>query len=297
VSAIADGLDWEIGRGKQARHFFALSPNGEFRLRKLTEQWRAAGPPADDVWEYVPSRPPRQPGTAIVYAGRSMLVEELVVAWDVDEAHERLNLEVYHPAFGKLKEADRESAALLLLDGALGEDGVERWIGSLEALRKPPKKGRAYPLFMKIVQVLTRTATENVIVTLDGEGEDGHLIEVVYNAALKRINHLDLDLHVEVSLHLEKPNTQGLATVAEAKALERLQTVLQGRLGNSALTFARETSEGHCVLHFFAAESSGAFDVFERFEKENAVRRPKVTVRRDEEWDALHQWQAEDEDS
>jgi hypothetical protein len=51
----------------------------------------------------------------------------------LDEERVRAHVNLYHPAFSRLTPGHRHQVAALLLDWLLGEDNVQRWIGTINA--------------------------------------------------------------------------------------------------------------------------------------------------------------------
>jgi hypothetical protein len=285
VAAIHEDLQWEMGSGHRAEHFFALSPNGNPALRKITERWKACAPAEDDTWEFWPSRP-AMPTATITWADQPLHLDECIFAWERDPTREVLHVQIFHPSFPQLSKTDRESAAVLLLDAALGEDDVERWVGGIEPLKKAPVATRSYADFVVALEELVASATDGVLVTLEGSDEEGRPLEVVFNAALKRINHLTLDLYVQVTLPLVEPTAEGLASPGETDRLQALEDALEEQLGDTGAVLGHETVAGKRVIHLFAEDTA----LIEAWAKEH---RADVRTQHDEAWDAAYQWATE----
>ncbi|MBK7397112.1 MAG: DUF695 domain-containing protein [Myxococcales bacterium] len=292
VEAIDGRLQWELGKGRGAAHFFALSANGDPVLRRLTERWKVLGPANDDSWEYWSSRPPR-PNATLVWGSHPLRLDAAVLTWTTNHLREVLDITICHPEFARMSEDDRESAAVLLLDGALGEDDVERWVGSVDVVSKAPIGAQSLAVFLGALEKMVDGATGNVLVTLESDGVDGPKV-IVYNAALKQVDHLDLDLHLTLTLKLLQPNTNGLATETETTRLDALERELGQALGERAVWLGRETCAGKRLAHFFAAESVGLREVCDRWMREHHVLRPHLISRKDEAWDAALQWNGGD---
>jgi hypothetical protein len=62
--------------------------------------------------------------------------DELVVAFEVDDCRERIDGTYAHPRFQELSDERARMVLFLMLDGVFGEDGVERWLGSIEVTRE-----------------------------------------------------------------------------------------------------------------------------------------------------------------
>jgi len=161
VNAISEGLAWELAPGRDAQHAFCLSSNGDPERRILTETWRLRGPAADPTWEFHGARQGggRRASLVLELEGHSIELDELVVAFEVDEARERVDGVYFHPAFADMDDDTRTMATFLALDGAFGEDGVERWLGAIETATEPPEDATSIDELEAAVAELSRTAT------------------------------------------------------------------------------------------------------------------------------------------
>jgi hypothetical protein len=126
------GLACEMSAGLRSRHAICASANGDPTLRKLAYRWRDAGPPADEVFEYHASRIAGNADAVLRMNELEFAFSEFRFAVSVDEPRRELDLDVQHPAFPALDETSRAQAGFIALDTILGEEEVERWIGSLE---------------------------------------------------------------------------------------------------------------------------------------------------------------------
>ncbi|MBX2797570.1 MAG: hypothetical protein KTR31_07880 [Myxococcales bacterium] len=134
IDAIHPNLEWEFGKGVVAQHQFCVSATGDPKLRVLAERWKAAGPPADEVFEYHTARqriPGDVSGTALGFGPHTVSFDDFRFAIEEDDGRQRLNVIVHHPAFAALDEDGRARVMFVSLDNVLGEDAVETWLGSL----------------------------------------------------------------------------------------------------------------------------------------------------------------------
>lgn len=287
VRAIDKRLHWELGSGARSKYVLLLSSNGDPELRVIARRWEASAPRRDKTWEYASARPAKHDAT-VTYARRPMRLAECSFAYSVDKVREVLDVTLFHPTFTKLTKDDRESSAVLLLDAALGEDDVERWVGAIAVARARPRGARTFASFAKAVDKLRKSARGESIVTLEGTDGDGDPIEVVYNAALKRIDHPDLDQYVRIGLHLDAPTEEGLASRAEARKLDALDGDLAKKLGRLGVVLGHETVGGHRIIHLFIADE--ATKIVQRWLTRQRAYGPHVERTRDVAWDAAHQW-------
>lgn len=282
VSAIGD-LAWELSPGKTARHAFCLSPNGDPQARLVTELWRHRGPSPDETWEYFAARQGMQ-GSSIKIDSVQLDRNDLIVYFEIDKGRERIDATYFHPQFAKLSEKRHTTALYLLLDGALGEDAVERWLGRIKATATKPENAVPFHQFRGALGELEQTATGEQFVLMQGETEAGTPFFITCNQALKRIDHLLHTTHAAIDLAILDQNPQGLTTPADAEKLNELEDDLTAALAGLAIYFGRETKPGHRVLHWYVAEDSAAKPIIERWAAQHADRDPHVEWIRDPTW-------------
>jgi len=58
----------------------------------------------------------------------------------LDEHRLSYDVVVHHPEFVQMQESQRQQFVFLVLDWALGEDDVERWVGGVEAAVDAPRR-------------------------------------------------------------------------------------------------------------------------------------------------------------
>src|SRR5918992_977013 len=134
------GLACEMGPGLKARHALCVSANGDPGKRKLAYRWFDAAPPADEAFEFHPARiaSPSGPDMVLMLGDEEFPFADFRFDVNVDEERMELDLVVQHPAFPSLDEDTRGQVGFLGLDNILGEEEVERWIGTLEWSSRPP---------------------------------------------------------------------------------------------------------------------------------------------------------------
>jgi hypothetical protein len=286
VAAIDAELDWELSPGGAAQHAFCLSAKGDPVLRRTTERWLAAAPAADATWEFHPSRIGRPGTTGLTLEGQRLDFSELKVAFAVDPGREVVNVECFHPAFAKMNERLRGTATFLLLDGAFGEDAVERWFGGIEASATLPDGAGPAAELTAAVAELERTATRERFGILRGKDAEGRPVFVTLNTALKRIDNLACDHHLAVTVMLLNPRPDGLTTTEEADDLNALEDQLGDVVFGQAVYFGRETRRGQRVMHYFAADDAELREKLEGWAAGQRARGARVEWRADPTWEA-----------
>lgn len=256
VAAIDPHLEWELGPGQDgAQHAFTLSAAGNAALRHLTERWLSDAPLPDESWEFHPARQPRR-GMGLELGGHRFAHEDVQVSFEVDESVERAHLALHHPAFAELDENTCTTVTFLTLDGWLGEDGVERWVGHIEVAIEPPAGATTLDALGAAVTQLEMRATGERWALLQGE-DDGAPRVATINRALKAIDHPLKTMRCEVRVRLKDPRPDGFPTSAEADVLDAMEDDLVGTLGSRVAFLGRITGSGVRNIVFFAPESSG----------------------------------------
>jgi hypothetical protein len=251
VTAIHPDIAWELTVGRTARHALVLSPEGSPALRTVTERWLRAGPGADDVWEYHPARPAdlRAFDSELQLGRRTFDPAKARFGTEIDQDRARVHVLVQHPDFPHLDDADRLRASFLLLDWALGEDDVERWLGEIRVTGLAQDQDVAG--VRSVVADLAAQFGRDEWALLEGVDDRGRSVEARVRVPFPRMDHPLFDLHGAVTLGY-RPDQEGQPDDAELDALDAVTHGLLGRLGRSATLAAVVSSAGTRVLHLYA---------------------------------------------
>jgi hypothetical protein len=134
VEEFFPGFAWSFGPGEgEATHSFTLSGEGNPHRQFLAAFWQSAAPKIAGWVFYGAKQPVRDISHLRLEIGERSF--DPLAFWLVprlDEAHERVNLRVFHPAFAELDERMRWTVIFLYLDEVLGEIGTQNWIGEIE---------------------------------------------------------------------------------------------------------------------------------------------------------------------
>lgn len=251
VAGIHPDIAWQLGTGQVARHSLVLSPEGSPSLRTITERWLRAGPGSDEAWEYHPARQVDLSAfeSELQLGRRAFDPGKARFGTEVDQDRARVHVLVHHPDFPELDDADRLRASFLLLDWALGEDDVERWLGEIRVT------GVEQPFDVAgvrgVVGELAGQYGKDDWTLLEGIDERGRTLEARVRVPFPRMDHPLFDLHGAVRLNYE-PAENGQPADDEAAALETITDGLLGRLGRSAVLGAVVTTAGVQNLHLYA---------------------------------------------
>ena len=255
VQGIHPSMAWELAPGRTAQHAFCISPEGNPELRQVALRWLALAPAPDATWEYHAAKQAASALMGLEVAGRRFDLEAMRATSSWDPARQRVDVRLWHPGFEGLPEQIRLQVGFLFLDQLLGEEDVERWIGSIDLLDAPT--GGRTPTELKAeverrrVEAATATDGDGTWVLGERTGPDGQPEIVMADAALKRIDHPFANHHVSIAVHF---GVERFPTDTEAALLNAEEDDLVTRLGDTAIFAARTTSPGVRTLHFVAPE-------------------------------------------
>lgn len=251
VRAIHPELAWELSAGRTARRALVLSPEGSPALRPLTERWLRAGPGADAEWEYHPARQPDPSAYdgEVEVGGRPFRPGAARFDVETDVERARVHVAVWHPDFPHQDDAVRLHASFLLLDWALGEDDVERWLGDVRMTPDEPD-GDVKTLHAAVAE-LAGSYSGGDWVSVEGLDPDDRPVLLRLRVPFPRLDHPLFDLHGVVRLPFA-PGERGLPDEGESAALDGVAHGLLGRLGSSATLVAVVTTPGLRTLHLYA---------------------------------------------
>jgi len=291
VSAVDASLDWELGPGRKSAHHLCVSGKGDPVMRVICEQWLHRAPPPDATWEYYASRQPHgRDGMVLDIGGESIELDALACKITEDDAYEKLDLDVFHPKFKGIRNKDLKAQIMFIgLDTRLGEDDVERWIGALETIDRKPKHAVPFPELRARIDAFAKKCDGEKWVLLSGE-VDGAPIMVGRNNAVKRIDHLLFDTHVEIRIALRAPDHLGMPEEKEHEALEEMDEALTEALGKNGVYIARETHKGSRAIHLHVMEGGPAAAIIDAWRKKYPGDRIDVSVRSDPRWEILERW-------
>lgn len=289
VEAVHPALSWELGPGEDgSAHVLVVTAGGDPSLRATARRWRRAAPAADAVWSYSDVRLANAGDWGLGLSGESMAMADVRVDAEVHGA--ALDVVLHHPAFGRLRKEDREQAAFLLLDGALGERAVETWIGSIDASVVEPPNAIGLPALGDLVRDLEQEHTdesgEPSWVLLEGTDRGGSPIIAMAQVPLRPMTAPHLDVHVAVDLPFGEQR-DGLPSDAALTALRDLEEHLAERVGDAGRVVAHETRGGTRRLHLYVDGTTPAADQVRAALDGWTDGTPRVQVGEDPAWDAV----------
>ncbi|MFN8018034.1 MAG: hypothetical protein U0P45_07905, partial [Acidimicrobiales bacterium] len=265
VHAIDPELEWELGPGTQARHVLTVTCAGKPAQRATAERWRLAGPPADATWEYASTRPRHVgPEAPVLRLGPHELpLDQVRFGADLDPDRRLIDVVVHHPAFADLDEDACHTVSFLSLDWALGEDGVERWVGQILPSPDEPTSPVDVDGLRQAIDALAAEHREDTWSLLQGTTPGGDQILVRALRPLKPIDHPLLDALVRIDV----PLPDGLDGGGDLlDRLHDLEEALVARFEGRALLVAVVTTQRSRTVHLYADAESPTPGEIQRFE-------------------------------
>ena len=273
TEVIDPGLEWDLSPGLDARHALCLSAASDPALRPLTERWVRAAPEPGGGWEYHPARIPVTP-VALAVGNLLIHPRDVLVVIEPDQSREELNLTVGHPDFSGLDEVLQLQVVFRLLDDLLGEDPMESWVGSVDVVPHPLSWG--VPLLDLADEVDHRAASATGRKWEFIEEEDAELGDsrLFINRALKRLDYLDLDFVVTVSIEVQS---------FDPVLVREVEKDLAGVLGTEGVIYAHRAFDDFTVLYAYVSE--GVADGVRQLADRWSPRVYEVMVEPDPAWD------------
>lgn len=283
VHRIHPELEWEFGPGVKAPHGFTVSGTGDATLRTLAERWRAAAPPSDAFDFFVARQQVPQDqlmGTSLGLDGIELDFAQVQVRLTRNENRRAVDVLVYHPSFQNLDEEGRLQASFIILDKALGEDAVERWIGSIDVLNEAPDDGVDLPALLDEANAMVQLP-EDCWCVAEGQ-ERGRPLVYVVNMAIKRWDYPLFDTWCQIRLDYDGDDG-GMPSEEDKTTLDEIEEGLLALLGEDAVHIGRRTGNNHRLLFLYV---DGAADTAERILawSHDCGRPARLTVEEDPGW-------------
>jgi hypothetical protein len=225
-------------------------------LRSVAERWLAAAPPPDERVRFAAAREPDLAGLSrtVEVGGYEVLLSETVVAAHAHRRTGSLDVAVHHPLFTLLGDRSRTWLAGLAVDLALGEDDVERLLGSVTVAVDEPRD--AFPIsgLRDVAAGLREAVGDDTFVLLEGTDRRGRVVRAMVRRPLSRVDRPLCDTHVTVVLPYTagrdgQPASPGL--VDDVDGLERAAIAALGGEGPHVVLVGHESQQGRFVVHLY----------------------------------------------
>ncbi|GAA2725962.1 hypothetical protein GCM10010439_27280 [Actinocorallia aurantiaca] len=283
VRAVHPELTWELDA---ERRVLTLTGGGLAEARGAAERWRKKRPKRDP-WTFHAARQP-DPGRLegrLALGDHDFDLSYVKFGMRVDQARARVDISAYHPDFLFVDDETRLKVAFRVLDWALGEDDVARWIGEVTIAVEPPIDSLPPSLLASVVEQIAEPFKEGAWLTGEGRTPRGHPAQLAVRFPLHRQDHPLCEVHVAVSLPYAHSNPDLLPVGSSASALREAEKRLDSLPGT--VLALRETGDGRRVFHLYADPDSGALAELDQFAASWPEGRAKVESQPDPSWQAL----------
>jgi len=249
VRAIDSGLLWEVAPASRATHALIVTAEGQAELFGVVDDWLTNAPSGDTTWEFHAGRPPG-PLDTLVVEGLAFGLGNVRAQWTRDDGRERLDLELWHPAWINATPRALGLSSQLFLDRLLGEIDKERWIGSVETVDSA-REGADPGALRAAVEMLADTATKQKWTTTQRRSLDGRATLLTMNEALKRIDHPRASWHLIVSVDRDPGTAQGPRSITADDVVAIMESL-------DATLAAVVADAQRSIFHFVVDPSLGA---------------------------------------
>jgi hypothetical protein len=283
VEAVHPDLEWEIGPGPS----LTVSGGGADELRGIAERWRL-GAPDDDAWHYRAARAadPAMLSGKLQLDEQEFDLEYVRMGLRADSARARVDITSYHPDFLFVPEETRLTLTYRVLDWALGEDDVARWVGEVTTAENEPMDALPASMLPPVVEQISAPFSQPAWLVGEGRTPLGHAARVAVRFPLHRQDYPLCDSYVSVALPYANANPDRLPVEPSASALRKFEEAVEA-LGPRAVLAAHETGDGRRVLHLYADPASGAVARLDQLAASWSEGRAKVSTQPDLAWSAL----------
>ncbi|QFG25263.1 DUF695 domain-containing protein [Actinomadura sp. WMMB 499] len=288
VHKIHPGLQWEIGGAEDRAPSLTLTGGGDPELRGLAERWVRAAPKGAGDWAFHPARQadPEMLAQDLVLGDHEFDLEYVRLGMRADAGRAKVHITAYHPDFLFVPEEQQLQVASHVLDWALGEDDVARWVGDVDIAMEAPIDSLPPAMLGSVVEQVAEPFGEPAWLSGEGRTPRGHPARVGARFPLHRQDYPLCDLHVAISVPYRHSNPDRLPVEPSSGALHAFEKKL-GKLGDRAVLAVRETGDGLRVFHLYADPDSGAVGELDQLAASWAEGKAKVASTSDPGWKAL----------
>lgn len=294
VHRIHPDLQWEIGGADDRAPSLTITGGGDPELRGLTERWFRAAPAgaAAGGWTFHPARRPdlEMLSQDLVLGDHEFDLEYVRLGMRADADRARVHITAYHPDFLFVSEEQQVAVALHVLDWALGEDDVARWIGEVSIATEAPMDSLPPSMLSAVVEQIAEPFSEPAWLTGEGRTPRGHPARLGARFPLHRQDYPLCDLHVAITVPYANANPDRLPVEPSSGALRAFEKKLT-KLGDRAVLAVRETGDGLRVFHLYADPDSGVIAELDQLAAGWSEGKAKVASTADPGWKALAPYQ------
>jgi hypothetical protein len=289
VKGIHLGLVWELGPSQKGQNTFCVGSEGNLAIRSYAEKWLTAAPASDGTWEFMTARPAVPPkllaDISIDLGGQPARIGDARLKISPDIGRERLDISLWHPAFSDLPVEGRAQLGYLILDSALGEDGVERWLGHIEWAGNAPDHPVAITTLQTEIELFATQATGDRFALYQGPSQrTGNPLILNLNTALKHIDHIGKEQLLTVKIPCLTAGANGMPASEETAWLEPIEDELDAALQDAAV-MGRLTGDGSRILYRYVTSDAAGGIAKDWAARMLADRRVTIDIREDAGWD------------
>lgn len=291
VTALDPSLTWEIAPGKAAVHALVVSAAGNPELRSFAHRWALAAPPADEFWEFRPSRQANRQALdrAIDVGGHEFRLDRMVLGLRVPPGSPRVDVSAFHPIFVDIDDESRMETTLLALDLLLGEDEVARWVGDIVAAEFEPIDAIPAMHLPAVVADVAEGFKDEQWALLEGQTADGGRLVAAALYPLHPVDYPLFDQHIAITLPYKHADEDGLPTGTSVEALRGFEERLNALVGEpGSAVLAAHLSVGRTrVFHVYADPTGRAAHNAKDLVATWKEGRPRIDVADDPSWSAV----------
>jgi hypothetical protein len=282
VRAMHEDLVWEIGTGPS----LTVSGGGVDELRGIAERWRLGAP--TDGWQFRAARAadPTMLSGKLQLDDHEFDLEYVRMGLRADTARARVDVTSYHPDFLFVADETRLALTQRVLDWALGEDDVARWVGDVTTVADEPMDALPPTMLPPVVEQISAPFAEPSWLVGEGRTPLGHSARVAVRFPLHRQDYPLCELYVSLTLPYANSNPDRLPVEPSSTKLRDFEEAV-GALGKRAVLAAHETGDGRRVLHLYADPEAGAVAELDQLAASWPEGRAKVSAQPDPGWSAL----------
>ncbi|WP_460573191.1 DUF695 domain-containing protein [Humibacter soli] len=290
MKAIDPQLTWHFSAGSESEHRLTVTGDGDPERRPAATRWLRAAPAADPTWEFRSSQEadPSALVANLEIAGANIDLSQTMFGLDPDLNRKRVHVAVYHPSFANLPGGADLQVSFLLLDWLLGEDNVERWIGSIDAVTNLPDQAVTGEGVIEAVASMRQKSSPDDWVIASWQDENGSPGLASYRPALRRVDYPTHDLYQQIRVSYP---TRADGLPADADVLESLRALedgMQSTLAGRGILVAYDTISGHRTFHLYTdSEDQNATDTLTQWATEHRL---EIKTIADPGWRNVHRF-------
>ncbi|SDJ46164.1 Family of unknown function [Frankineae bacterium MT45] len=292
--AIDPSLEWETSKGTTAKHALCITSGGVAEFRPLAERWLRAAPASDATWEYHAARQadPSVLSSKLEWGEATLALADTRLQLTPKEKNWSIDVDVFHPLFPSIPAKSRQQITFLVLDWLLGEDDVERWLGTVNALDIEPAAAVGLDALPQAIQEMADRLTPNWVL-MRGQNGDGKPMLARASRPLRWIDDPLLDLHSTIDVRYAAARDDQLPTPEDLDALQRLEDDLEATVGSRGRVLAIVTGGGWRTWHLYTdAEDQNSTDIVRRWVNSRSTSNMPITLEQkpDPSWKAIRRY-------